>query len=1737
MKKKQITAILMSAIMTVSACIPMNSMQALAAENAGASETAAAAATVEAEPETTEEAVDPEPAPEITPEVPTGEEPGAEPQGTEPVDPAPSDNGEDNKEVSGDAATTPVEDEDSAIGATEGSTSADSEIAAEDPDAADQTAENQKDGEEKEEVQKEKPAQKAQEGDFDSAEDIYVGDSRYVSVTPSSPFQYFRFSPERTGEYRIYAVSDTDTVLALYDGTEQIGYSDDDSDGSNFSLQTTLYAGHTYYFKTWVYSNEGGSYTVFLEMESSGAFEIAGDLEETVDATVDQIAGVESVYLSPDVIKYTDDELTYVWTKDGETVSTEDHYEFTPNWPATVECTVSCGDQSQTKTYRIYLNHFSPKEDMHTTITAAAGGSVTLDAGYYMDQISADDKSKFGYTWYRVIDGEDEFLLDENGSFYTGTAYNASNITEVSEYCCDVYDNYGNSVRICFEIQVANNFEAWIVDENDPENHSQRATIKYTEGESVTLRAAAHADSGEITYRWYFDSICIDSGSDSYTVDNPSAWDQYICKVSDQYGNTIELTYDLEESYFNVSPEEDYYWLSPGESCTLEVYVETDDASSVSYQWYRNGTKISGATSATYNAKNKGGTFKCVVTKGTASKTAVFYVTIDNDLRVYAKGGSEKKVANEGDTAVLEVTATANNTTGLKYAWYEKDDNDKDDFRLISGATGAKYTTPKITKAKRFKCQVTDYYGNQDNVVFDVGIENHLFAYYEGGRKYDTFKTVKVLPGQGCTLKVAAEADDMSQLQYEWDDFEDNHTNTLVIDPVERNSDYRCYVKDQYGNSAEVNFYVEVENNLKMSLKANGEKVIGDNVLVPLGGSVTLTADVSGGVTDGISYSWYDSREYYNTHEGIDSLLIDDVSRTSYVRCSITDKFGNSVSKEVNIKVDNQFNVYPEGFEGAESATYFGKPGEKINLTAVIEALNEDNMDIGWYDDWWNYMDVPNNTRTITAEFGEEEKTYHCEVTDCYNDYKSVYFYLKPESSLTVYAENTVPDENGEYPETVDLYPSLGETVNLHVIAVADNDTVSYHWEKAENYPTSWGEFESDYESIGASGESVSFTAQKATVYRCYVEDTKGNGKVITFRIHVGELSAYPEGAGTMSDGTYNNRAAVNAELNAPTTLTVNTNAAPGANLTYKWTMGPLNDSGWWPLEQGADSTTNTLTVTPAQSARYLCTVTDQYDNQALCYFYVNVDGLTFTTNHGTPALVGDNLYEIHVPAAIGEETTLTTQAGRGSTDDISYEWTVSEKDGYERYGGNTNSVTIVGGEDTYAVCNVTYANGNKAEIRYYITTANQLTIAPVGAAEGQNRIVINAANGEIVPLAVNVSAVDTDSLYYEWVDPEGRTFTAGSSYNLKVTRSGTYKCTVEDGYGNEATAYFVINNGTTSIGEAQIKLSGYSFNYTGKAITPTATVTWNGQTLAEGADKDYTVSYKDNVGAGTGAAVVVKGTGKTLTGTRQVTFTINKIAQKPTIKVGKVTGGKTHSFKVNGAYGTLTAKTGSTAIAKASVSGNIVKVTGVKAGKTKLTVTVKGDRNHTDATITASITVLPGATSKLTIASAAKGLKLTWEKVPGATNYFIYRNSKKIKTVGNVATFTDAAANTNGTKYTYKIVAKAATGTSPANKTLAYVKLNKPAITSIKNSASRKMTLKWGKNAKAQGYQIQYALKSNFSGAKSVSVTKNSIVTKTIGSLTKGKTYFVRIRAYKKVGSTACYSMWSATKKIKITK
>lgn len=93
-----------------------------------------------------------------------------------------------------------------------------------------------------------------------------------------------------------------------------------------------------------------------------------------------------------------------------------------------------------------------------------------------------------------------------------------------------------------------------------------------------------------------------------------------------------------------------------------------------------------------------------------------------------------------------------------------------------------------------------------------------------------------------------------------------------------------------------------------------------------------------------------------------------------------------------------------------------------------------------------------------------------------------------------------------------------------------------------------------------------------------------------------------------------------------------------------------------------------------------------------------------------------------------------------------------------------------------------------------------------------------------------------------------------------------------------------------------------------------------------------------------------------------------------------------------------------------------------------------------------------------------------------------------------------------------------------------------KTSISSIKNSGTQKLTVKWKKISGAEGYQLQYATDSKFTkNKKTTTMTDTSF---TVKKLTKNKTYYVRVRTYA-IDSTGSkvYSAWSNTKKLKIKK
>lgn len=103
-------------------------------------------------------------------------------------------------------------------------------------------------------------------------------------------------------------------------------------------------------------------------------------------------------------------------------------------------------------------------------------------------------------------------------------------------------------------------------------------------------------------------------------------------------------------------------------------------------------------------------------------------------------------------------------------------------------------------------------------------------------------------------------------------------------------------------------------------------------------------------------------------------------------------------------------------------------------------------------------------------------------------------------------------------------------------------------------------------------------------------------------------------------------------------------------------------------------------------------------------------------------------------------------------------------------------------------------------------------------------------------------------------------------------------------------------------------------------------------------------------------------------------------------------------------------------------------------------------------------------------------------------------------------------------------------------DKAKASFKINPKAVTGLKLVAGKKqLAVSWKKVAGVGGYQIQYGTKKSFKGAKTASVSGAATLKKVLKKLASGKTYYVRIRAWQKVGGKTYRSAWSGAVKAKV--
>ena len=293
-------------------------------------------------------------------------------------------------------------------------------------------------------------------------------------------------------------------------------------------------------------------------------------------------------------------------------------------------------------------------------------------------------------------------------------------------------------------------------------------------------------------------------------------------------------------------------------------------------------------------------------------------------------------------------------------------------------------------------------------------------------------------------------------------------------------------------------------------------------------------------------------------------------------------------------------------------------------------------------------------------------------------------------------------------------------------------------------------------------------------------------------------------------------------------------------------------------------------------------------------------------------------------------------------------------------------------------------------------------------------------------------------------VTVNGKTLTVGTDYtvsDLTGTEPGSYPVTVAGtgNYTGEVTKSFTISK--AQISSAAITYDAGPYGYTGKEWKPEVTVSFNIATLTAG--NDYTVSYENNINAGT-AKIIITGIGDHFTGLTEKTFTINsaEISGCTFAPIADVTyNTKAHTPEVTVAISGRTLE--------ADKDYTVSYASNVNAGTATVTVTGKGNFTGS-ANTTFTIAKADLNLSVYTISSLCTETEVKTSTLP--SNFFLADETETgfsiaLTAAGGDAIFTQAPAVVDGENViTYQL--NGGTGEATFNVTVTPVSSNYKAGT-----------------------------------------------------------------------------------------
>ena len=229
---------------------------------------------------------------------------------------------------------------------------------------------------------------------------------------------------------------------------------------------------------------------------------------------------------------------------------------------------------------------------------------------------------------------------------------------------------------------------------------TQPASQTVTAGQAATFTVAA-TGTAPLTYQWQKNGSAISGATAStYTTAATTTGDSgssFKVVVTNSKGSVTSSAATLTVNAAVVAPtitsQPGSQTVTAGQTATFSVTAS--GTAPLSYQWKKNGTNISGATSASYTTPatttgDSGSSFTVTVsnTAGSVTSGAATLTVTSAAVAPSITSQPTNKTVTAGQTATFVVTA--NGTAPLSYQWKKNGTN-------ISGATSASYTTPATT--------------------------------------------------------------------------------------------------------------------------------------------------------------------------------------------------------------------------------------------------------------------------------------------------------------------------------------------------------------------------------------------------------------------------------------------------------------------------------------------------------------------------------------------------------------------------------------------------------------------------------------------------------------------------------------------------------------------------------------------------------------------------------------------------------------------------------------------------------------------------------------------------------------------------------------------------------------------------------------------------------------------------------------------------------------------------------